>query len=76
MASSLKTEWGYQVISEHDKELFLAIAISLDGDAWVSVSEEMYMMYRFRNYFGGGLSVPVYNALIIMAEAIRRHEEN
>ncbi len=71
----LETMVGYTVVSEDNPEVSWVIGISPDGDARVLVGE-MYEEYRFRNsFFGGGMSVPVRNALVVMAEAIRRHHQ-
>lgn len=70
----LKTQYAYEDVSEDDAQVSLTIGLSPDGDAWISVGE-MYEAYRFRTSAGGGMSVAVRNALVIMAEAIRRHAE-
>jgi hypothetical protein len=54
---------------EHD----LSVGFSRDGDAWVIVAG--MSMLRFRTDAGGGMSLRVHNALIVLAEAIRRDNE-
>jgi hypothetical protein len=71
----LRTEHGYVVTSQDATPVSLLVMVGPDGDAWVLVGE-MYWMYRFRTSFGGGMSVAVRNALVVLAEAIRRNEEN
>jgi hypothetical protein len=56
--------------SEHD----LVVHIGCDGDAWVRAGGSLRTL-RFRNCFGGGWSVRVRNALLVLAEAIRRDNE-
>ena len=50
----------------------LAISIGHDGDAWVLTHG---VSLRFRTHAGGGQSLRVRNALIVLAEAIRRDNE-
>lgn len=44
-----------------------------DGDAYIG--SDTSKLIRFRNYFGGGVSLRTYNALVILAEAIRLDNE-
>lgn len=51
----------------------LQVTFSRDGDAWVLLGDMQTL--RFRSYFGGGQSLRVRNALMVLAEAIRRDNE-
>jgi hypothetical protein len=53
----------------------LAVSLSHDGDAWVRTMQRLGTL-RFRSDFGGGMSPRVRNALIVLAEAIRRDNED
>lgn len=44
-----------------------------DGDAYIGSDKSPVI--RFRNFFGGGMSLRTYNALVILAEAIRLDNE-
>lgn len=50
----------------------ISVGISRDGDAWVLLPDRSL---RFRGDFGGGMSPRVRRALIVLAEAIRRDNE-
>jgi hypothetical protein len=52
----------------------LQVTFSPDGDAWIILPFSMYSL-RFRTYFGGGISLRTRNALLVLAEAIRRDVE-
>jgi hypothetical protein len=52
---------------DHD----LGVTIGVDGDAWVHAQRQL----RFRTHCGGGHSLRVRNALLVLAEAIRRDNE-
>ena len=54
---------------EHD----LCVMFSADCDAWVAIPGQASL--RFRAPMGGGWSPRVHKALIILAEAIRRDNE-
>lgn len=78
--STLSTQEGY-VRRQDDTdgnvgpEQELAVTFGPDGDAWVMLPG--FQSLRFRSYFGGGQSLRVRNALLVLAEAIRRdNEEN
>ncbi len=49
----------------------LQVYIAQDGDLHVFLPGSQETL-RFRNYFGGGKSLRVRNALLVLAEAIRR----
>ncbi len=58
----------------------LCVTMSPDSDAWIEVvsvpdRDELKLSMRFRTYFGGGQSHRVRNALLILAEAMRRDNE-
>lgn len=59
-----------EVTPDHD----LTVIMSEDGDTWVDLPGRLHTL-RFRTYFGGGQSLRVRNALVILAEAIRRDNE-
>jgi hypothetical protein len=52
---------------EGDRNNGLGVRFSEDGDAWVRTPNEGC---RFRTHFGGGLSLRVRNALLVLAVAI------
>ncbi len=52
----------------------LQVYIAQDTDVHVFLPDGMSSL-RFRNYFGGGRSQRVRNALMVLAEAIRRDNE-
>ncbi|WP_455233423.1 hypothetical protein [Geopseudomonas aromaticivorans] len=49
----------------------LTVAVASDADLHVMLPNSMESL-RFRSYFGGGKSPRVRNALMVLAEAIRR----
>jgi hypothetical protein len=51
---------------------YLSVTIGIDGDPWVHVGATSL---RFRTYCGGGKSLNTRNALLLLAEAIRRDNE-
>lgn len=57
-----------------DAEHTLGVAFSPDGDAWVDLPGGAHSL-RFRTWAGGGQSPRVRNALLVLAEAIRRDNE-
>ena len=59
---------------ETGPEQNLSVAFGPDGDAWVECGL-MIRSLRFRTYAGGGQSLRVRNALLVLAEAIRRDNE-
>lgn len=59
---------------ENGIDQYLTIHISHDGDAWVE-QKGTFGSLRFRTGFGGGRSPRVRNALLLLAEAIRRDNE-
>lgn len=59
-----------------DGDLGQGISVSVDpqGDVWVNTTTRRSYC-RFRTFFGGGMSLRVRNALLILAEAIRLDNE-
>ena len=55
-------------------EQFLGVVIGPDGDAWVNLPG-LGRTLRFRTWAGGGQSLRVRNALLVLAEAIRRDNQ-
>lgn len=53
----------------------LQVHVANDGDLHVFLPNSFESL-RFRNYFGGGGSLRVRNALLVLAEAIRRDNED
>ena len=51
----------------------LNVAFSSDGDAWIGIDGRPHL--RFRNFLGGGMSLRVRNALMILAFAIKLDNE-
>jgi hypothetical protein len=58
---------------ELDSKHYIRLMISRDSDAWI-IHDDISL--RFRAPFGGGSSPRVRNALIVLAEAIRRDNED
>jgi hypothetical protein len=52
----------------------IGVGLSVDGDVWLRLPPNVLAM-RFRTYIGGGQSPRVRNALLLLAEAIRRDNE-
>jgi hypothetical protein len=59
---------------EGDRGQGVIVTVGPDGDVWISTTTRMSTC-RFRNFFGGGRSLRVRNALLILAEAIRLDNE-
>jgi hypothetical protein len=59
---------------ETGEEHQLRVYIAQDGDLHVFLPHSFESL-RFRNYIGGGKSLRVRNALLVLAEAIRRENE-
>lgn len=55
----------------HDQNL--SVMVGPDGDCWLRAGEGNVL--RFRTYAGGGQSMRVRNALLVLAEAIQRDNE-
>lgn len=77
---TLKTQTTYKRSSDDtDGELIghnLFVNINPDGDAYLFTDcPHPYNSLRFRTYCGGGRSLRVRNALLILAEAIRLDQE-
>jgi hypothetical protein len=58
-------------VSYFDQEL--SVTFGVDGDAWIMLLTLPSL--RFREYSGGGMSIRTRNALLVLAEAIRRDNE-
>lgn len=58
---------------ERGLEQYLTVMFSVDGDAWLT--QGLGKSLRFRKDEGGGQSVRVQRALMVLAEAIRRDNE-
>lgn len=56
-------------------EGYLKVIMSINGDLWVETDRPTGKFLRFRNYFGGGNSLRVNNALKILALAIKQDNE-
>ncbi len=74
---SLKTNSAYSrrhddTDGERGDDQNLAVFLSPDTDAFVQIGDKLL---RFREPFGGGLSPRTRNALLVLAEAIRRDNE-
>lgn len=77
--SSLATQtcyWRRQDDTDGDtgSKQNLSLAFGNDGDAWVILPG--FTSLRFRTFFGGGSSLRTRNALLVLAEAIRRDNES
>lgn len=55
---------------ETDHSHDLTVSLSVDGDAWIATGYGLPL--RFRTDMGGGMSQRTRNALLVLAEAIRR----
>ncbi len=71
--NNLKTGLYERLHDDHDGtgQGHLSVSISPDGDAWIKTNGTIHQYLRFRTHGGGGGSLRVRNALIILAEAIR-----
>lgn len=74
--STLQTNVLYQRFEDDSPRGFISVAFSPDSDGWIEVSSrpdpnEGGSVFRFRTEFGGGQSLRVRNALMVLAEAIR-----
>lgn len=58
---------------ERGQDQYLTVMFSVDGDAWLT--QGFGQSLRFRKGEGGGQSVRVQRALMVLAEAIRRDNE-
>lgn len=65
--SRLQDDTDGSTAAEHD----LTVFIDFQGDVWVNRHGDL----RFRTLAGGGSSLRVRNALVVLAEAIRRDNE-
>lgn len=59
---------------ERGEEQDLSVMIGPDGDCWVQAGGGQTL--RFRTFAGGGGSLRTRNALLVLAEAIRRDNED
>ena len=74
---TLETMTMYQRVQDDcDGDLGQRVNVIMgnDGDMHISILGDNLTL-RFRNYFGGGASLRVHNALKILAEAIRLDNE-
>jgi len=74
--STVKTNVLYQRFEDDSRLGHIGVAFSPDSDGWIEIfsqpdPDEGTSVFRFRTYFGGGQSLRVRNALMILAEAIR-----
>ncbi len=78
---TLKTDVNYVRYEDDTRHGHLGVTFSCDGDGWVEVftkadPKEHNWMFRFRMPGGGGGdSMRVRNALLLLAEAIRQDNE-
>ena len=65
-----------RIQDDHDgtREGQLSVAFTPDGDAWV-FTDKHHPSMRFRNFFGGGMSLRTRNALMVLAYAIKLDNE-
>jgi len=77
---TLETREVYSRLHDDHDGTFLGelnVTIGPDGDAWVYITGERPLTtLRFRSFSGGGQSLRVRNALLILAEAIRMDNED
>jgi hypothetical protein len=67
---------GNESRTEDDsRDAFLVVGFSCDGDAWIQTASEHIGMLRFRTSTGGGRSLRVRDALMILAMAIAADNE-
>jgi len=62
--------------NDGEKEGYVIVGFLPDGDAWITTDKTRGSGLRFRTSFGGGRSLRVRNALLILAEAIRLDNED
>jgi hypothetical protein len=53
----------------------IQVGFTPDGDAWITTDKHRGPALRFRTPFGGGSSIRVRNALVLLALAIHRENE-
>lgn len=73
---SLATNVAYSRVHDDcdgDPSEILEIAVAVDGDVHILLPQGVSL--RFRTWAGGGLSLRTRNALLVLAEAIRRDNE-
>ena len=77
---SLKTNTQY---SRYDDDTYMghiSVVFSGDSDGWLDIMSEKdpedMFSHRFRNFFGGGQSERVRNAILILAMAIKLDNED
>ena len=74
---TLKAQESYfRTHDDCDGDLGQGVSVTIDpqGDVWLDTTTKMCPC-RFRTFFGGGQSLRVRNALLILAEAIRLDNE-
>lgn len=70
-------EFFERVHDDHDGSFKGKIAVAIvEGDMWVRTEEHGRKFLRFRDYFGGGQSLRVHNALKLLALAIKLDNED
>lgn len=74
--STLQTNVLYQRFEDDSRRGYIGVTFSPDSDGWIEIfskpdPNEGNSVFRFRTYFGGGQSLRVRNALMVLAEAIR-----
>lgn len=75
---TLKTEESYfRTHDDCDGDLGQGVSVTIDpqGDVWLNTTTPKMTSCRFRTFFGGGQSLRVRNALLLLAEAIRLDNE-
>lgn len=75
---TLKSEVSYERTHDDDdgsKKGRLSVMFGPDGDAYLMTDTRPGEALRFRTFFGGGRSLRVRDALMILAEAIRLDNE-
>lgn len=62
--------------NENDPSQYLSLYIDVMSDACISIPpKKKANEWRFRNYWGGGQSLRVFRALVVLMEAIRRDND-
>ncbi len=69
----ISVDSAYEAVQDDDDgtgEGKIIVMFSKDGDAWVTTDKHRGPALRFRGEFGGGRSLRVRNALVILALAV------
>lgn len=66
-------EGGTRLHDDHDGTFdgLLWVKVGPDGDTWISIRKTEPLGLRFRSWHGGGRSLRVHNALLILAHAVQ-----